>query len=344
MTHERNFIPLAQAAPPLFAGIDLGGTNIKAGVVDDRGHPLSWHSVPTHVERGPDAGALAMADAVRQACAQAGIGVDRLARVGLGSPGTMDLKAGLLLQPNNLPGWWDFPLRDRVAGHLGRPVSFANDASAAAYGEFWVGSGRKFHSMIMFTLGTGVGGGIIVGNLSIDGEHGAGAELGHIIIDYHDDARLCTCGGRGHLEAYASATALVRRTEEALAAGRGSSLARRIASPADLTPLVIAEEAQRGDALALELIRDTARFLGIGAVSVMHTIDPDGVIIGGAMTFGGHATELGRMFLARVREEVQARAFPPLAEVVCVDYASLGGDAGYIGAAGVARTDLQTAK
>ena len=100
----------------------------------------------------------------------------------------------MLLEPGNLPHWWHFPIRDALANACRLPVTYANDARAATYGEFWVGSGRVLHSMVMFTLGTGVGGGIIIGDLLVEGENSAGSELGHLIIDYHDDARMCSCG------------------------------------------------------------------------------------------------------------------------------------------------------
>jgi glucokinase len=239
----------------------------------------------------------------------------------------------------NLKGWDDFPLRDRVSFHCGLPVSFANDAGAAAYGEFWVGTGREFHSMVLFTLGTGIGCGIIIGDMSIDGEHSHGAECGHIIIDSAENARLCGCGQRGHLEAYASATAVIERTRDQLEAGRPSSIHDQLADGCKLTPKLIAFEAEKGDELSLEIIAETARWLGIGIVSLLHTIDPDGVLLGGAMTFGGNDSPLGRRFLAWVREEVRRRAFPLLAEKTVVDFASLGSDAGFIGAAGLARLD-----
>ena len=137
-----------------------------------------------------------------------------------------------------------------VAEAFGLPTTFANDANAAAYGEFWVGSGQKFHSIVLLTLGTGVGGGIIIGDLSVDGENSHGSECGHIIIDNSPTARMCGCGQPGHLEAYCSATALVKRTHELLAAGRASSLTARISPTSPLTALMIAQEADRGDALA----------------------------------------------------------------------------------------------
>lgn len=329
-------VPVDQAQAPFYVGIDLGGTNIKIGVVDDLGRTLVRHSLPTQSERGPEDAARRMGKAVLDMLAEIGLASHQVARAGLGSPGTMDIPAGLLLEPHNLPGWHNFPLRDRVSYHCGLPVTFANDAAAAAYGEFWVGGGRDFGSLVLLTLGTGIGGGIIIGNLSIDGEHSHGAECGHIIIDSREDARICPCGQPGHLEGYASATAVIKRTEEALAAGRASTLARR-AQTEPLSPLLVAQEAEAGDALALELVLETARYLGIGIVTLIHTIDPTGVLLGGAMTFGGPDSALGRRFLERVREEVRRRAFPVLAQRTVIDFASLGGDAGFVGAAGLAR-------
>ena len=339
MTQQREFIPAEQAQPPFFAGVDLGGTNTKVGVVDDLGRPLSWLSISTEADKGPEDATRRMGQAVRDAIAQAAVSPSAVARVGLGSPGTMDIPAGKLVQPVNLKGWEEFHIRDALAKHCGFPVAFANDATAAAYGEFWIGSGQNFHSMVLLTLGTGIGCGIIVGDLLIEGENSHGAECGHIIINASEDARWCGCGQRGHLEAYASATAIIKRTQEALEVGLASSLAARIEAGDELTPKLIAEEAEAGDRLSLEIILETARYLGIGVVSLMHTIDPNGVLLGGAMTFGGNETELGRRFLARVKEEVDRRAFALLAERIRIDYASLGGDAGYIGAAGIARVE-----
>ncbi|MGA2796016.1 MAG: ROK family protein [Thermoguttaceae bacterium] len=335
--NNQHFISRDQTKKPFFVGIDLGGTNIKAGIVDDLGRPLAWHSVPTDVPKGPEDASLRMGNAALQVAEKAGVLISDIARVGLGSPGTMDIPAGKLLKPANLKGWDDFPLRDRVSHHCGLPVTFANDADAAAYGEFWVGSGREFHSMVLFTLGTGIGSGIIIGDLCLAGEHSHGGECGHTIINFSPDARLCGCGQRGHLEAYTSATAVIKRTREALDAGRSSSLAADLKRGQELTPLLVARHAENADQLSLDIVMETARFLGVGITNVMHTLDPNGILLGGAMTFGGHQSQLGRGFLAEIKAEVNRRAYPILAEKTVIDFAALGGDAGYIGAAGLAR-------
>ena len=333
----RRLVPLAAATPPWYAGIDLGGTNIKAALVDDGGRLVAFHTEPTHADRGPEDAAARMGLAVHTLARQAGLTSADIAGVGLGTPGPHDLSRGLILRAGNLPGWENFPIRDRVATHCGHPVTYANDANAAAYGEFWVGSGRDYSSLVLLTLGTGVGGGIIIGDTNVEGAHGHGSECGHIIVDTSPSARTCPSGHRGDLEAYASATALVAAARAALAAGGRGPLAEAVDGGTALSPILIARTAAAGDPLAMDLILDAARWLGIAIVTLMHTIDPEAVILGGAMTFGGEADPIGRAFIERIRAEVRSRAFPVPAAQTVIRYAELGGDAGSIGAAGLAR-------
>lgn len=336
MRDEARWLPLAEAKPPFHVGIDLGGTNIKAGIVDDLGRTLAYHSERTHASRGPEDAATRMGGMVERLAARSGVAADAIASVGLGTPGPQDLKTGTIHRSGNLPGWDNFPIRDRVAAHCGRPVTYANDAGAAAYGEYWIGSGRELTSMVLWTLGTGVGCGIILDDVSLDGAHSHGSECGHIIVDPSPEARPCPCGRTGHLEAYASATGVIARTREAVAAGTGT-LAAAAAAGAEITPILVSEHAAAGDPLAVGIILETARWLAIGTVTLMHTIDPEGVVIGGAMTFGGETSAVGGLFLRSIREEVARRTFPYLAERTEIRYACLGGDAGYVGAAGLAR-------
>jgi len=335
-------IPLSEATGPFYAGVDVGGTNIKIGIVDDAGRRCAYGSIKTQESQGPERAMQRAAATIRQLCEQAGLPLTELHAIGLATPGTMDIAQGILLHPHNLPHWWGFPVRDCLREACQKKVAFANDANAAAFGEYWVGSGSDFHSIALFTLGTGVGGGVIIGDLSIDGENSAGSEVGHTIIDYHPTARLCGCGQRGHLEAYASGKAVVQRALEAIQAEPKGTLVTRLSSDGELTPLSIAQEAEAGDDVALQVVMDTARYLGIGAVNVMHLVDPGAVIFGGAMNFGGHESPLGRRFLDRIREEIRARAFPVLAERTQIDFATLGSDAGFIGAAGIARANFKS--
>lgn len=321
---------------PIYIGIDVGGTNIKVGVVTDAGESLARVKVPTEADRGHEIGLENIAGAALQALKQANLALDDIRGVGLATPGTMDIPAGMLLEPPNLPGWVDVPIRQLVADRLGKRTVLQNDANAAAMGEYWVGGGRDVRSMVLWTLGTGIGSGIIINDMVIEGEHSHGAECGHIIIEMNN-GRYADTGQYGTLEAYCGAKGLVRRCREALHAGRSSILRRHVLACEEITPLTIARAAEAGDELANELVMETARYMGVGMTSVMHAINPAMFLLGGAMTFGRHESELGRRFLQRIREEVRLRAFPVPAAKTIIDYATLGGDAGYIGAAACAR-------
>lgn len=333
--------PLSEAREPYFVGVDLGGTNVKVGLVDDQGLTLAKLKFRTESEKGPEDGARRMGEAVRRVTRETGIDLGKVARVGLGTPGTMDIPAGMLVDPPNLPGWANFPIRDRVQYYAGRPVTYVNDGTAAAYGEYWVGTGRHHESLVLFTLGTGIGCGIIIDDMPIHGQHSHGAECGHIIVNFHSDARVCSCGQTGHVEAYASALSIIKRTQELLHRGRASSISDRLADGEELTPWLLWREAEKGDELSLEIILDTARYVGFAVVNLMNTIDPDVVVLGGAMNFGGLESAVGRGFLDRIRLEVRRRGFPIPVQKTRVDFATLGGDAGYIGAAGLARREHQ---
>jgi glucokinase len=318
---------------PFCLGIDLGGTNIKSGVVDDAGHALSSVSLETHAELGPEAGLDNLVAAADLAVRESGLGWDQIAAVGLGSPGTMDLELGLLLEPPNLPGWINMPIRQQLSDRLKKPTVLQNDANAAAYGEYWVGAGKGTRSLVMFTLGTGIGCGIVVDGVIIEGRHSHGAECGHIIIQMHN-ARQCSCGAFGHLEAYASATALVKRALEALGSDDIPSSLRALEGD-ELTSRAISEAAEAGDHLAHRLMRETAHYLAVGAVCLMHTIDPDIVLFGGGMIAAGVP------FLEDIRSDIRTMAFPVPAAHTRIEYAELGGEAGFIGAAGCARMALK---
>ncbi|WP_337174863.1 ROK family protein [Paludisphaera sp.] len=315
--------------PPFYLGIDLGGTNIQSGVVDDTGRPVSSVSIATEADRGPVVGVENLARAGRMAVEASGVGWDAISAVGLGSPGTMDLSRGMLLQPPNLPGWDDLPIRDLLAAKLGKRTVLQNDANAAAFGEYWAGSGRNTKSLVMFTLGTGIGCGIIVEGRIIEGRHSHGGECGHIIIQM-ENGRRCGCGAYGHLEAYASATALVKRAQEMLEDESVKTSLRDI--PIDqITSRAINLAAEAGDDAARRLMKETAYYLAVGATTLLHTIDPDIVLFGGGMIAAGDG------FLEDIRQHVQTMAFPAVSEGSRIEYAELGGDAGFIGAAGWAR-------
>jgi glucokinase len=333
---------------PLFLGVDVGGQSIKAGVVDDTGKPLSSVDVPTEAFKGQEHGLRQMVRAAEKAVAAARLAMTDIAGIGVATPGLMDIHAGLIIDPPNLRPWKNVPVRQFVQDATGRLTTFQNDANAAAYGEYWVGAGRGCKSMVLFTLGTGIGGGIILDDIIVEGAHSHGAELGHIVIQMND-GRMCGCGYPGHLEAYASARSIVKRTREALAATKEASLLRSLLQQEQIATsgkvLSEAEEetldarfagqifqlAEVGDALAKKLVDETAYYLAVGAACLMHTINPEMVIFGGGMIAAGPT------FLSRIQTHIKKLAFPIPAERTIIRYAELGPNAGFIGAAGCAR-------
>jgi glucokinase len=340
MSQTPDIIDLAQAQAPFYWGIDVGGTGIKFGLVDDLGQTLAYEKIPTRESEGPDFAVKSVADVIIAVNNKLGVS-DQVARVGLGAPGPMDLPGGTLVAPPQLPSWWGYPIRDKFSQLLDRPVSFLNDANAASYGEFWLGSGRHEDSLVLLTLGTGVGAGIIVHGQLVNGVNSFGSECGHMIVDPSPTAQLCIWGGgRGHLEAYASASGVAQRTRQRLVEGAESSLRRFLAgSKTELTAKRVYEAALQGDSLALEIIDDTARWLGIGITTIVHLVDPGLIVLGGAMNFGGEDCPIGQRFLAGISAEFQRRTFANVFRGTTIQFAALGADAGYLGAAGYARKE-----
>lgn len=325
---------------PLFLGVDVGGTNIKLGVVDDRGTTVCYTKFPSQADCAPEPTIDQIRPVIEKMLGPTEYSFDDISAVGVGTPGPMDIEAGKLLTPFNMPGWHHFAIRDYLKKATGKPVTYANDAAAAAFGEYWIGSGRQYGSMILITLGTGVGGGIIVDDKSIDGAHSHGAEVGHIIIDTGDDALMCSCGKAGHLEAYASATGIVARAKTALRDHPESSLLQSNDETSPLSALAVSQAADAGDQLAIELVQQTAGYLACGIATLAHVVDPEAFILGGAVDFGGDETPLGRSFLDRVIRETKKLVFPVVGEKLIVRFAKLGSDAGFVGAAGLARTQF----
>jgi len=321
------------ATPPYFVGLDVGGTTMKAAVVDAAGKPFPDVALRTNAERGQEAGLETMGETIRAAIAAAKLTLADIAAIGVATPGLMDIHAGLILDPPNLKPWKNVPVRDRVAAMFGKPTAFQNDANAAAFGEKWTGAGRGAHSMVMFTLGTGVGGGIVVGDTVIEGKHSHGGELGHLRIDQPDRGRLCGCGARGCLEAYASATSVTRRAREEMASWRGPTDLKRYftANDDDFTAKEIFDAARAGDACAMKVVDDTAYFLALGACAAIAVVDPEVIVFGGGMT------EAGEWFRAKIDADVRRYGLPYPAKGVRIVFAELGPDAGFIGAAACAK-------
>ncbi len=322
-----------------FVGLDVGGTTMKAAVVDDAGKAFPSVALPTEPHLGQDHGLETMCEAIRHATAAAGLTLADIAAIGVATPGLMDIKLGLILEPPNLKPWRNVPVPAHIRKVFNKPTAFQNDANAAAMGEYWIGAGHGVASLCLFTLGTGIGGGIILDGRVLEGEHSHGAEYGHMRIDLPDTGRLCGCGRRGCLEAYASATAVVARTREAMAAYRGPTRLRELLRDdegSEISAKEIFDAAAEGDPLAQQLVDDTAFYLALGACAIMAVVDPQMIAFGGGMIAAGDA------FLAKIKEYISRYGLSYPASKVQVRYAQLGSDAGFIGAAACARQLVTT--
>ena len=303
-------------------GVDLGGTNIKVGVVGPAGQVLQRHRAATEADRGPAAVAANICAAVRRCVAGAGLQLEAVDGLGVGSPGTIDMEAGVVLFSPNLPGWRQIPLKEMVEGDLGLPCILDNDANVAALAEQWIGAGRGCSSLVLLTLGTGIGGGIVLDGRIWHGANGVAGEVGHMSIN--PDGVRCACGNRGCFEAYASATAMVRRMQEAIASGVETTLA---AHREDLTAEMIHKAAVAGDAAARENLEQTGRYIGLGVSNLMHLLNP------AVIAFSGGVTAAGDMLMKPLLDEVERRTLEASRRSVKVCFAELPNDAGVIGAA-----------
>ena len=313
-----------RAAPR--GGVDLGGTKIQTVVVDAEHTVLGQARRPTPTAGGPADVADALAGAVREAAAAAGLKTSALAYVGVGSPGAIDARAGTVASASNLPGWsGSYPLAAVLAEALGTPVALGNDVQVATDAEARLGAAREHRSMLGVFWGTGVGGGIV-----LDGKpwHGVGAagEIGHVCIQM-DGGLQCPCGRRGCMEAYAGRKALEARARELHAAGAATELFK-IADKRGrerLTSGIWSAALERGDPLAHELMEQAVRALGAGVASVVNVLDVEIVILG-----GGLGVRLGRPYAERIAAAMAPHLFnddrPP--EVVVAALGDLGGALG----------------
>lgn len=313
-----------------FLGLDLGGTNVKAGVMDEGGHVVAKLSAPTNVQAGFEKVCLAMAEAGRGAVAQAEVAMEEVAGIGIGSPGLLDFEAGVVVASPNFPEWVKVPLGPRIRELLGRPTVIENDGNAAGFGEFWAGAGRQpgVTDIVMLTLGTGIGGGIVIGGKVLHGGNNLGAEAGHMIVV--PNGRLCGCGQRGCIEAYASASNTAKRAMEAVKGGEASSLKGILDRRGAIECEEVFDAARAGDKLALRIVDETAEMLGIACITLSRLLDPQMIVFAGGMSLAGD------FLFDRIRAAYAKHNWRLVGMNVRIVPAVLGNDAGIIGAAGVA--------
>lgn len=309
----------------VYIGVDIGGTGIQTGVVDESGHLLTYGSIPTRTDLPFDQQVKQMADCALETLARSGHTLEEVASVGIGVPGIVDPRTGNVPFCTNL-GWHDVPLHDAFAKHINKPIFIDNDATVAALAESVVGVSAGSHSSVMLTLGTGVGAGIVLGGKVWSGFHGIGSELGHTILEV--DGEPCTCGNRGCLERYTSATAVIRMARQAVA-NHPDSLIMTLCSgdPSKINAKMVFDAAREGDAQAVKVFRRYITYLAQAIANVINFLDPEIVVLGGGLS------KAGSFLLDAVQQEIPKYLLYKSMPYSHVEIAKLGADAGMIGAA-----------
>jgi glucokinase len=315
--------------PRWIVGLDIGGTNMVVGLVPfDGGEPRASKKERTLPERGGEdvvARAAAMVRSSVETLPEAESG--KVVGIGIGSPGPLNRESGLVLETPNL-GWRDFPLRDLVSRATGLSATLDNDANCATYGEWWQGAGRETRTLVGLTLGTGIGGGLVIDGEIYHGVSDAAGEFGHMTID--TTGRKCKCGNYGCLEAYASGPNIAARAVEGLEAGVDSILLELVGGRSgEITAATVYEAVVLGDGFAEEVMKETAKVLGVGIANLVNALNPDAVVIAGGVT------QAGDHLFEPLRKEVRRRAFRSAVDACRIVPAALPETAGVIGAAGV---------
>jgi glucokinase len=317
-------------------GVDLGGTSIKVGVVPyDGGTVLAVRSMPTNSDHGAkfvvDRMVEMIRGSMRDASREENIPDDGFIGIGLGSPGPLDRKTGTVIETPNL-GWRNFPLRDLIVNSIGLPAELDNDANCATIGEWWMGAGKGVQTLIGVTLGTGIGGGIVLDGRVYHGAADVAGEVGHMTID--STGRKCKCGNYGCLEAYASGPAIAARAIEGLETGELSLLPSLVDDDLSrITAETVYEAIVAGDLYAKEVMRETAKFLGAGLANLINILNPGMVVISGGVT------KAGEHLFEPLRAQIRRRAFRHAEESCVIVSSTLDGMAGVIGAAYMFRVE-----
>ncbi|MEW6567836.1 MAG: ROK family protein [Chloroflexota bacterium] len=302
--------------------VDLGGTSIRvARFSADGPPPLAQVKTPTQASEGPEAVVRRIIQTIERILPAGATDL----RIGVGAPGPLDPRRGIILEAPNLPGWTNFPLRDMLQQHFGLPVAVGNDANLAALGEWRFGAGRGTQDLLYLTISTGIGGGVITDGRLLIGANGLAAELGHMTVD--PNGPLCGCGLRGHLEAVASGPAIARRARELIESGRPSTLTAQIEPDGGLTAEAVGEAARLGDPLAREVLAEAGEAIGRHLASLVHAFNPEIIVLGGGVT------HVGPLLFEPIERALRAGVLhPAYLQSLRLVPAALGDDAGLIGA------------
>ena len=313
-----------------FIGIDFGGTNIKIGCFSANLKLLWKISIPTNAQMGPDVVVDKIADVVKEMASKKNTPLETIKAIGIGSPGPAKYSEGILIRCANLPKFVDVPISRMLQKKLDRPVILENDANAACFGEFVAGAGKNIKNMVFFTLGTGLGSGIISDGKLLHGSGDNAAELGHTIVNIN--GRGCNCGQKGCAEAYASASHTAARAAEAIKAGEESSIKSVLEKNGKITCKDVFEHSAKGDKLAKRITEETAEVLGVLCVNALHFSEPEKIVFAGGMIAAGD------VLLDRIKYYFRQHIWKIKKEdSVEICFATVGEDAGIIGAAALAR-------
>ncbi|MEK5254462.1 ROK family protein [Paenibacillus sp. FSL F4-0125] len=315
-------------------GIDLGGTNIKAGIYDTDFIAVKEISTPTEAAKGPSHVLGRIREAVRLITVEANISFDLVVSMGIGVPGLLDPVAGVSFFSPNFPDWEHVHVVDEMSAFYDFPVFIDNDVRVNLYGEWLQGAGRGYNNLVLITLGTGLGSGIVNDGKVIYGTAYSAGEIGH--MNMYRNGRPCKCGSSGCLGRYVSAIGMVNTFKEKLKEGRTSMIQTWTNAQEELiTALMISEAYELGDALSIEVMQETGTILGFGLANVVNILNPDLIIVGGGMAAAGDK------LLQPVRETVSQHALKLSSSKCKIVQAELGNRAGTIGAASYAYSKLQ---
>lgn len=315
-------------------GVDLGGTNLRIAAVDSDGKLMEKLTLGAEVKRGRDFVIGEMCSAIQSLVVKYRDS-NQLAGIGIGVPGFIDMDTGTVVRSPNLPDWVNFPVREEIERKLGTTVILENDANSAAMGEKWLGAGRNFDDMAMYTLGTGVGGGLVFNGRLWHGMTGMAGELGHFNVE--PEGHPCGCGSRGCLEQYASATAIVRMTQEAIASGDAPDLAEGARGNIEFTARGIYQLSIQGHTSAQRIYQKVGRALAIGIGGMVNALNLPMYVIGGGVASAWDAFAPTMFEELKVRSSIYSITAPEhvgqSGKHTVVTIALLGSDAGLYGAA-----------
>ena len=305
-------------------GIDVGGTNVKLALVDDKGKILYSNSVPTRAEMGYEYTVNNIKQAIYDLMKETKLSTKDIEGIGFGFPGQVDYKSGIVRNAPNIPGWNDVPIAKLIEDEFKIPTRVDNDVRCAALGELNYGAGKGCENLVCITIGTGIGSGLIINGKLVRGASNAAGEIGHIKLRMHDGP-VCGCGDSGCLEAFASGPSIVAMAEEYIKGGKSTKY-REMSGCESLSPFLVAEAAKSGDPVAKRIFAITGEYIGIGLASVVNLLNPERIIVGGGVA------DAGDLLLEPLKTTLKSRAMQIAGSAVEVVPAQLGNTAGVIGA------------